>query len=90
MILCTVRRYLNFTPAEWDGLGWDYQQMYLEHLDEDEQVPFRIETSTPGESAGDVGPATRENVDIGASVLDLNAMRADLEEARRKRRGGQS
>lgn len=90
MILCTVRRYLNITPAEWDSLGWDYQQMYLDHLDQDEEIPFRIETSQPNEPAGADGPATRENVDIGASVLDLNAMRADLEEARRRRRGGLS
>lgn len=75
-------------PAEWDALGWDYQRMYLEHLDEDEEVPFHLDVPTPGEVMGDVGPVTRENVDIGANVLDLNSMRADLEEARRKRRGG--
>ncbi len=88
MILCVVRRYLGISPTEWDSLGWDYQQMYLDHLDADEEIPFHIDTPTPGESSGDVGPATRENVDIGASVLDLNAMRADLEEARKRRRGG--
>jgi hypothetical protein len=64
--------------------------MYLEHLDEDEEIPFQINESAPSESTSDSGPTTRENVDIGASVLDLNAMRADLEEARKRRRGGPS
>lgn len=64
--------------------------MYLEYLDEDEEIPFQLNAAEPGELTGDDnGPSTRENVDIGASVLDLNAMRAELEEARRKRRGGQ-
>lgn len=63
--------------------------MYMEYLDEDEEIPFRFDAAPDGQ-VGDVGPVTRENVDIGASVLDLNAMRADLEEARRKRRGGPS
>lgn len=62
--------------------------MYMEYLDEAEDIPFSFETRAPDEAMGD-GPATRKNVDIGASVLDLNAMRAELEEARRKRRGGQ-
>ena len=61
--------------------------MYLEQLDEDEEVPFHIETAQPGDLAGESGPTIRKNVDTGADVIDINAMRAELEEAR-KRRGG--
>ena len=34
------------------------------------------------------GPQIREGVDIGAKVLDLTAMRAELEAERAKREGG--
>lgn len=62
--------------------------MYLEALDEDEEIPFKFDA--PGEvPTGDDGPKTREKVDIGADVLDISVMRAELEEARRARRGGQ-
>lgn len=61
--------------------------MYLEALDQDEEIPFQIEVSEPGESAGDTGPMIR-HVDTGADVLDINAMRAELEEARHARKGG--
>lgn len=69
-------------------MRWYHKRMYLEALDEDEEVPFRLDTAQPGESAGDVGPTVRENVDTGADVLDINVMRAELEEARNARRGG--
>jgi hypothetical protein len=63
--------------------------MYLEHLDEDEEIPFSLGTADPVESPGHgAGPSVRENVDTGASVLDISAMRAELEEARRVRKGG--
>lgn len=64
--------------------------MYLEMLDQDEEVPFQLnDAPQPGEQAGDAGPKIRENVDTGADVLDINVMRAELEEARRNaRRGG--
>jgi hypothetical protein len=61
--------------------------MYLEYLDEDEDIPFRLNAPEDEDAPAGSGPAIREGVDIGANVLDLNAMRADLEEAR-KRRGG--
>lgn len=59
----------------------------MEYLDEDEDIPFRLNEAEPGDSSEGSGPTVREGVDIGASVLDLNAMRAELEEAR-TRRGG--
>lgn len=62
--------------------------MYLEQLDEDEEIPFQLNTEQPTEAAGDIGPSVRENVDTGADVLDINAMRAELEEARNARKGG--
>jgi hypothetical protein len=75
-------------PAEWDALSWDHRRMYLEYLDEDPDIPFQIDIPTfTGPEVG-AGPSVRENVEIGASVLDLNAMRAELEAARRGRRGG--
>lgn len=61
--------------------------MYMEYLDEDDEIPFRLNEAEPGDASDGNGPAVREGVDIGASVLDLNAMRAELEEAR-KQRGG--
>lgn len=63
--------------------------MYLEALDEDEEVPFQLNDAQQSDDrAGDVGPKIRENVDTGADVLDINVMRAELEEARNARRGG--
>jgi len=62
--------------------------MYLEMLSEDEEVPFSVDTAPLSESSGQVGPTVRENVDTGADVLDINAMRKDLEAARNARKGG--
>jgi hypothetical protein len=62
--------------------------MYLEYLDEDEEIPFQINAPEDGDAPPGTGPAIREGVDIGADVLDLNAMRAELEEARKRRGGG--
>jgi hypothetical protein len=43
----------------------------------------------PGEiTPGVSGPRIRENVDAGTDVIDLTAMRAELEAARAKREGG--
>ncbi|HMG62784.1 MAG TPA: hypothetical protein VK599_07540 [Streptosporangiaceae bacterium] len=48
--------------------------MYLEGLSEEEGIPFRIEQAPAG---GD-GPAVRK-VAAGVSVIDLDAMRQELE-----------
>jgi hypothetical protein len=47
------------------------------------------EGTAPGEvTPGVSGPRIRENVDAGTDVIDLTAMRAELEAARAKRQGG--
>jgi hypothetical protein len=55
-------------------------------------VPFswKEDASTePGEvTPGVSGPRIRENVDAGVKVIDLNAMRAELEQGRRDRQKG--
>jgi len=61
--------------------------MYLEYLDQDEEIPFNFGHSDQADDPNGTGPTVRDGVDIGADVLDLNAMRADLEEARRQRGG---
>lgn len=86
MILYSVRRYLQFSEAEWDGLSWDRQRAYLDGLAEDESVPFRFETSaSPLPAAAQV----RTDVDAGTNVIDLTDMLAGLE-AGRKKPGGRS
>jgi hypothetical protein len=55
-------------------------------------VAFTWKEAEPGElelTPGMAGPQIRENVDIGARVLDLSAMRAELEAARAERQGGE-
>jgi hypothetical protein len=48
--------------------------MYLDGLSAEEEIPFRIEQAP---AAGDM-PATRK-VAAGVAVIDLDAMRAELE-----------
>lgn len=70
-------------------LAWDIQRAYLDGLHEDESVPFRWRETEPGEiTPGVSGPQIRENVDPGTKVIDLSAMRAELEAARSKQQGG--
>lgn len=63
------------------------QRCYLDGLAEDESVPFSWKEETGEITPGMAGPQVRENVDMGADVLDLTAMRAELE-AERAKRGG--
>lgn len=64
--------------------------MYLEALNEDDEIPFQFnDEPRSDDQTGDTGPTVRKDVDTGADVLDINVMRAELEEARRTRRGGQ-
>jgi hypothetical protein len=54
-------------------------------------VPFswKQEAAEPGEiTPGVSGPVVRENVDAGVKVIDLNAMRAELEAQRAERQKG--
>lgn len=54
---------------------------------EDESVPFSWKDE-PGEvTPGVSGPQIRENVDAGVKVIDLTAMRAELERERARRQG---
>lgn len=67
-------------------MRWDLRRTYLEGLDQDESVPFRWEIREDG--PGVPGFKIRENVDAGVQVIDLNAMRAELEAGRRQQQGG--
>jgi hypothetical protein len=59
-------------------------------MSEDESVPFSWkDDAEPGEvTPGVSGPTIRENVDAGVKVIDLAAMRAELEADRDRRKGG--
>lgn len=71
------------SEADWDGCSWDLQRSYLEGLDEDESVPFRIEFG--GQlPTGEQGPQVREGVDPGVQVISITDMRQQLEAARSK------
>ena len=57
--------------------------MYLDGLSAEEDIPFRIERDGDSEreqerQAAGGGPVTRR-VDAGVAVIDLEAMRAELE-----------
>jgi hypothetical protein len=73
VILYAVRRWLHFTPDEWDALSWDIREAYLEGLSEEPDIPFQVQQAP----AADL-PVTRR-VAAGTSVIDLDAMRAELE-----------
>lgn len=84
MILYAVRRYLGFSQPEWDDLTWDLRRAYLEGLSDDETVPFAIEDNA---SAGAFPQGMQPNIrraDAGTDVIDLAAMREELEAGRRK------
>lgn len=70
-------------------MRWDLRRAYLEGLDQDESVPFRMEEGQqgPGFLGMPGGPKIRENVDAGVEVIDLSAMRAELEAARQAKGG---
>jgi hypothetical protein len=64
------------------------QRCYLDGLAEDESVPFGWQEHTGEVTPGMNGPQIRENVDAGTDVIDLTAMRAELEADRARRGGG--
>lgn len=77
------------------ALSWDLQQTYLDGLSEDEEIPFRMVPDAgrrfrPGEEAapGTAGPGMREGVDAGVKVIDLAAMKTELETLRRQQAAG--
>lgn len=87
MIIYAVRRWLGMTPAEWDDTPWDIQQAYLDGLDQDEDIPFSRNSDASGAfGEGEMGPTVRTGVDAGTAVIDLAAMRAELEADPRSRR----
>ena len=81
-----ARRYFQLSPAEWDDLGWDLQQTYLDGLEGEEVVSFGRggggEGAIPSHAAG--GPQTR-TADPGTKVIDITALRAELD----AKRGGE-
>lgn len=74
------------SEAEWDGTSWDVQRSYLEGLSEDESIPFSYGGGDDGLDqdglpAGIRGPQ-RRTADTGQEVIDLAAMRRELEAQR--------
>lgn len=67
---------------EWDATPWYVQRAYLEGLEEDQEVPFGW--SEEGTDSG-LPFTRREAVDAGTDVIDLAAMRDQLETDRRNR-----
>lgn len=67
------------------------QQVYLDGLSEDDEVPFRVnlsETAAMAEIRDDSGGMTRKEVDVDVPVIDITSMIAELEanpEARKRR-----
>ena len=69
-------------------MRWDLRRAYLEGLDQDESVPFSMEVSDlPSPLGAPSGFKVRENVDAGVKVIDLTAMRTELEAARQQKGG---
>jgi hypothetical protein len=75
------------SPGQWDAEPWYVQKAYLEGLEAEGIFEFREAGPEPGEM-GLEGPAVREGVDAGVGVIDLTAMREELEAQRRKRDSG--
>lgn len=61
-------------------------------MSEDPDVPFKLQEEDPASAFGTdeegrrAGPLVRENVDAGTDVIDLAAMKAELEAGRVLRR----
>ena len=85
MILYAVRRYLNFTEAEWDALSWDRQRAYLDGMADDESVPFSFQSAPTALPFGPSGPQVRTGVDAGTNVISLTDMLAGFEAGRKPR-----
>lgn len=78
-----ARRYLGLGAEEWRALPWDVQRAYLEGMEADESVPLTFDKEggdevTPGVPDG----VQRRRAEVPA-VLDVEAMLADLDPARR-------
>jgi hypothetical protein len=58
--------------------------VYLDGLDQEEEIPFSLGAGDGGfedgsTAPGQQGPTIRTGVDAGTNVIDLAAMRAELE-----------
>lgn len=77
-----MRRWLHYSEDEWDGLSWDRRQAYLDGLSAEEDIPFRVEADPvqvpERQAAAGGGPVIRK-VDAGPAVIDLAAMKRELE-----------
>lgn len=51
-------------------------------------MPFTLGGGDLPQEMGELKPTVRENVDAGTDVIDLNSMRAQLEAARGRPKGG--
>jgi len=77
------------SPEDWRATSWADKRMYLDGLIDDETVPISMEEGgAQGLPTGAAGPTIRSNVEAGTDVIDLNAMRAELEAERLARKGG--
>lgn len=69
------------------------RRAYLDGMERDEEIPLSFRRDGGEEEGGEALPGqqgftVRKGVDVGMSVLDLGAMVADLEAARRRSQGG--
>jgi hypothetical protein len=84
-----ARRHLGLSRDEWDGLDWLDQKTYLFGFEQEGLVTVEKKGSQPGvdEAAelaaqlGAEGPQQRQAA-ADADVIDLNAMKAELENLR--------
>lgn len=75
---------MHISEDEWARTSWASQRAILDFMAQAEDIPF----SWAAESMpSDQGPTVRENVDAGVGVIDLIAMRDELEAQRAKRAG---
>lgn len=79
---------MNISADEWYVTPWHQQRAILDFMEQAEDIPFGFDSSGTG-LPSDQRPQVRENVDAGTEVIDLNAMRAELEAERAKRAGRQ-
>lgn len=76
-----MRKHLGISAEEWFSTAWDIQKMYLEGLADDKLITLGVAPEETWENVQGGGPQ-RRTVDTGADVIDLAAMKRELEAAR--------
>ena len=61
-------------------MPWPEQRAVIDFMEQAEDIPLSV---AEGDIPADLRPTVRANVDAGTDVIDLGAMRAELEAARR-------